>query len=253
MVAEKDYLYSDSRDLETIFQREVRKNPWIESHVGVGQQTGQYFVTGEYSYRSKYCSADGLVLAGDAFAFLDPVFSSGVFLALRSGELVADAVDSALTAGDVSAARFTEYGATLCEGIEAMRKLVYAFYNANFSFKDFLMEFPHMKGDLTDCLIGIEEDDPDAADLLRLAAAEQSDATIRDVFLRLSQQAARRALAELRQTAFTAPDPLALAAESTRVAGLQAVLLSDDADDETKLQAGTDLLAWLLDPGEGTR
>lgn len=154
VVAEKDYLYSDSRDLETIFQREVRKNPWIESHVGAGQQTGQYFVTGEYSYRSKYCSADGLVLAGDAFAFLDPVFSSGVFLALRSGELVADAVDSALTAGDVSAARFTEYGATLCEGIEAMRKLVYAFYNANFSFKDFLMEFPHMKGDLTDCLIG---------------------------------------------------------------------------------------------------
>ena len=106
---------------------------------------------------------------------------------------------------------------------------------------------------LTDCLTGIEEDDPDAADLLRLAAAEQSDATIRDVFLRLSQQAARRALAELRQTAFSAPDPLALAAESTRVAGLQAVLLSDDADDETKLQAGTDLLAWLLDPGEGTR
>ena len=44
-------------------------------------------MTGEYSYRSRHCAADGLVLVGDAFAFLDPVFSSGVFLALRSGEL----------------------------------------------------------------------------------------------------------------------------------------------------------------------
>ncbi|MEZ5236710.1 MAG: toprim domain-containing protein, partial [Acidimicrobiales bacterium] len=106
---------------------------------------------------------------------------------------------------------------------------------------------------LPDCLEGIESDDPDAAELLRQAAAEQSDATIRDVFLRLSQQAAHRALAELRQAVFSTADPLALTAASTQVAGLQAVLLSDDADDETKLQAGTDLLAWLLDPGEGTR
>ncbi len=154
VVAEKDYLYSDSRDLETIFQREVRKNPWVEEHLAAGRQFGEYRVTGEYSYRSRHCSEDGLVLAGDAFAFLDPVFSSGVFLALRSGELVADAVDAALTAGDVSAERFREYGAYVCEGIEAMRKLVYAFYQANFSFKEFLMEFPDMKGDLTDCLIG---------------------------------------------------------------------------------------------------
>jgi hypothetical protein len=68
--------------------------------------------------------------------------------------MVGDAVDEALAAGDVSAERFTAYGARLCEGIEAMRKLVYAFYNQRFNFKEFLMEFPHLKGDLTDCLIG---------------------------------------------------------------------------------------------------
>lgn len=154
VVAEKDYLYSGSRDLETIFQREVRKNKWVEDHLAPGRQFGEYRVTAEFSYRSRHCAEDGLVLAGDAFAFLDPVFSSGVFLALRSGELAADAVDEALTAGDVSAGRFRAYGAQVCEGIEAMRRLVYAFYNANFSFKEFLMEFPHLKGDLTDCLIG---------------------------------------------------------------------------------------------------
>ena len=154
VVAEKDYLYDGSRDLATIFQREVRKNPWIDRHLAQGRQTGQYFVTAEFSYRSRYSACEGLVLAGDAFGFLDPVFSSGVYLALRSGEMTADVVDEALTAGDFSAARFTEYSATLRHEIEAMRRLVYAFYNQNFSFKDFFMEFPEHRGDVTDCLIG---------------------------------------------------------------------------------------------------
>jgi flavin-dependent dehydrogenase len=154
VVAEKDYLYRDSRDLAEIFHREVKVNPWVESHLAAGEQTGPYRVTGEYSYRSKHCAADGLVLIGDAFAFLDPVFSSGVFIALRSGELAADAVDAALTAGDVSAARFTAYGEEICRGIEAMRRLVYAFYDHNFSFRAFLAEHGDMKGDITDCLIG---------------------------------------------------------------------------------------------------
>ena len=150
VVAEKDYLYSESRDLATIFHREVRKNSWIETHLAAGQQTGPYFVTGEFSYRSRHCAENGLVLAGDAFGFLDPVFSSGVYLALLSGQLAAGAVDEALNANDVSAARFTEYGASVCQAIEAMRKLVYGFYNHNFSFKEFLMEFPNLKGDLTE-------------------------------------------------------------------------------------------------------
>lgn len=154
VVAEKDYLYKDTRDLAAIFHREVKNNAWIERHLAAGEQFGPYRVTGEYSYRSRHCAADGLVLAGDAFAFLDPVFSSGVFLALRSGELAGEAVDAALTAGDVSAPRFQEYGTRVCEGIESMRKLVYAFYNTVFSFREFLLEYPHLKGDMTDCLMG---------------------------------------------------------------------------------------------------
>jgi flavin-dependent dehydrogenase len=154
IVAEKDYLYKDTRDLGSIFQREVRNNRWIEEHLAPGQQTGQYWVTGEYSYRSKYCAADGMVLVGDAFAFLDPVFSSGVFLALRSGEIAGEAVDAALSAGDFSALQFQQYGEQICKGIEAMRKLVYAFYDHEFSFRDFVLRFPDLRGDLTDCLIG---------------------------------------------------------------------------------------------------
>jgi flavin-dependent dehydrogenase len=154
VVAEKDYLYNGTKDLEEIFHREVGNNLWVQQHLAVGEQFGPYRVTGEYSYRSRYCAANGLVLIGDAFAFLDPVFSSGVFIALCSGERAADAVDQALTDGDYGAERFESYGADMCRGIEGMRRLVYAFYDHAFSFRTFVKKYPDLVGDLTDCLIG---------------------------------------------------------------------------------------------------
>ena len=122
--------------------------------MAVGKQFGKYWSTGEYSYRSEFCADDGLLLVGDAFAFLDPVFSSGVFLALKSGEMAADAVSNALINNDFSAKQFEGYGKELCTGIESMRALVYAFYDESFSFGDLIKSHPGMRSDLTDCLIG---------------------------------------------------------------------------------------------------
>jgi flavin-dependent dehydrogenase len=155
VVAEGKYLTRDGiRDPKAIFHREVEQNLWIKDHLAAGTQVGEYRLTGEYSYRSRYSAADGLLLAGDAFGFLDPVFSSGVMLALKSGVLAADAIHAALEAGDVSAGRFTAYGETMSEGIENMRKLVYAFYDRKFSFRTLTNRDPALAGDITDCLSG---------------------------------------------------------------------------------------------------
>ncbi|MCL4209694.1 MAG: tryptophan 7-halogenase [Phycisphaeraceae bacterium] len=154
IVADRDYLYRGPRDPDAIFAREIDIQPWISDHVAPGVKTEPCKVTGDYSYRSRHCARDGLVLVGDAFGFLDPVFSSGVFLALQSGWMAADAIDAALRAGDVSAGRFADYGRRFCQGIEAMRRLVYAFYDHGFSFAAVLKKHPHLRGDMTDCLIG---------------------------------------------------------------------------------------------------
>jgi len=53
-------------------------------------------VTGNYSYDSSRIGGPGWVLVGDAFAFLDPVFSSGVYLAMSGAEQAANVVDAAL-------------------------------------------------------------------------------------------------------------------------------------------------------------
>jgi flavin-dependent dehydrogenase len=155
VVAEGKYLTRDDlKDPEKIFQREVKQNKWINEYLSQGQQTGQYWITGEYSYHSRHCAAEGLLLAGDAFCFLDPVFSSGVMLALKSGVMAGDAIHEAILANDFSPARFAEYGRLLREGIENMRKLVYAFYYENFSFRQLTDKYPDLAGDITDCLSG---------------------------------------------------------------------------------------------------
>jgi flavin-dependent dehydrogenase len=155
VVAEGKYLTRDGvREPKDIFQREIEQNAWIKEHLAAGAQTGPYYLTSEFSWRSRYCAADGLLLAGDSFGFLDPVFSSGVMLALKSGALAADVIHAAFDAGDFSAERFTEYGRVMREGIENMRKLVYAFYDQGFSFRVLTNKYPELAGDITDCLSG---------------------------------------------------------------------------------------------------
>ncbi len=155
VVAEGKYLTREGvKDPQKMFEREIEQNAWIKSHLSSGHSLGEYYIIGEYSYHSKHCAEDGLLLAGDAFCFLDPVFSSGVLLALKGGVMAADAVHEALLAGDFSAGRFTDYGTYLREGIENMRKLVYAFYNQNFSFRMVTDKYPELTNDIVDCLSG---------------------------------------------------------------------------------------------------
>lgn len=155
VVAEGKYLSRDGvKDPGEIFRREIEQNLWIKDHLAPGTQIGPYFVTNEFSFHSKYCACEGLLLVGDALCFLDPVFSSGLMLALKSGVMAGDAVHDALVARDFSPARFAEYGRKLRHGIENMRKLVYAFYDPNFSFRELTDKHPDLAGDVTDCLSG---------------------------------------------------------------------------------------------------
>ncbi|MDZ4406226.1 NAD(P)/FAD-dependent oxidoreductase [Prosthecobacter sp.] len=155
VVAEGKYLTRDGvKDLKQIFDREVEQNQWIKQHLSTGASNGEYRILSEYSHHSKHCSAPGLLLVGDAFAFLDPVFSSGVMLALKSGVMAGEEIHRGIVSGDLSPEHFATYGATIREGVENMRKLVYAFYNPAFSFREVIKRHPDAAGAITDCLSG---------------------------------------------------------------------------------------------------
>jgi flavin-dependent dehydrogenase len=155
IVAEPGYLYRDTRDPEAIYQREIDACTWIRDHVQVGTRCEPVKVTGEYSYHSSRIGGDGFCLVGDAFAFLDPLFSTGVFLALKSGEMAADAVHAALsTDGQVSAHHFDEYFTKQKHSVTSFRRLVMAFYDESFSFREFLQVYPEMNSLIIDTLVG---------------------------------------------------------------------------------------------------
>jgi flavin-dependent dehydrogenase len=154
VVGEPSYLYRDTRDPNVIFQREARACTWIHDHIKVGKQVEPVRVTGEYSYHSRRIGGDGFCLVGDAFAFLDPLFSTGVFLALKSGEMAADTLHEALLANDLSGARFDAYYEKQRHAVMSFRRLVLAFYNLTFSFREFLQEYPHLHSLVVDTLVG---------------------------------------------------------------------------------------------------
>jgi flavin-dependent dehydrogenase len=146
-----------------MFRREVEQNAWIKDHLSVGEQVGRYFVTSEFSFHARHCGCEGLLLVGDAFAFLDPIFSSGLMFALKSGVLAGEAVHKALVARHIAPAQFEPYAHNLRRGVENMRKLVYAFYDQEFSFKRVIDKYPEAVGEITDCLSG--DVDKDFSDL----------------------------------------------------------------------------------------
>jgi flavin-dependent dehydrogenase len=155
VVASNEYLFKSRTDKnhETIYNEEVARCPGLQPRIANAKRVTDYFAAKEYSYRSKKAAGDGWVLVGDAFGFLDPLYSSGVLLALKSGQLAADAVCEGLAKGDTSGEQLGKWEPGFVKGMDRMRRLVCEFYDG-FSFGRFVQKYPHHKGSLTDLLIG---------------------------------------------------------------------------------------------------
>jgi flavin-dependent dehydrogenase len=155
VVAPFDYLFKgrDSKELETIYFEEVDRCLGVQPRIAAAERVAPFSAAKEYSYRSRQVAGDGWVLVGDAFGFLDPLYSSGILLALISGAQAADAIAAGLTAGDTSAAQLGTWGPGYIAGMDRMRKLVCQFYDG-LNFGKFVREHPDRKGLITDVLIG---------------------------------------------------------------------------------------------------
>jgi flavin-dependent dehydrogenase len=153
VVAPFDELFKGRGPHEQTYGEEVEKCPAVRQRVSNAKRATGHFATRDYSYRSRAVAGHGWVLVGDAFGFLDPLYSSGVLLALKSGELAADAIVDGLASGDLSGAQLGRWGATFNEGVDRMRRLVCEYYDG-FSFGAFVRRYPHLRGTITDLLIG---------------------------------------------------------------------------------------------------
>lgn len=139
---------------QRIFEEELAKTPALAARMSDAQQVEPMRVLKEFSYRSRELSGDGWVLVGDAYAFLDPIYSSGVLLALESGQMAAESINAALAVGRVDGAALGAHRERYVAGVEAFRNLVYAFYSPEFSFAKFLKDYPGRRLEIVDMLVG---------------------------------------------------------------------------------------------------
>jgi flavin-dependent dehydrogenase len=153
VVAPFDYLFKGRTNYGQTYEDEVEMCPGVKQRVANAAKVAGYFATKDYSYRSTEVAGDGWVLVGDAFGFLDPLYSSGVLLALKSGQLASEAIIEGLSRNDTSAAQLGKWGPVFNEGVDRMRRLVCEYY-AGFSFGRMVREYPELRGTLTDLLIG---------------------------------------------------------------------------------------------------
>ncbi|QGJ72144.1 Glucose-inhibited division protein A [Planctomycetales bacterium 10988] len=154
VVSENDYLLRRGVRPQEAFEEELKRCPAMKWRIENGMREGDFKVCRDFSYSAKEPAGNGWVLVGDALGFLDPIYSSGVFLALKSGEMAADAIHAGLEKNDLSKEQLGGWAPEFMHGMGLIRQLVYAFYNEKFNFGHFIREFPQHKGNLVDLLVG---------------------------------------------------------------------------------------------------
>jgi flavin-dependent dehydrogenase len=153
-VGNADDFFKDRRSAEEIFWGEVNDCPSIAERLEGAELVAGLDVVKEYSYKTQKSSGDGWVLVGDSWGFIDPLYSSGVWFALKSGELAADAVIEGLRTGDTSGEQLGKWVPAFNVGTNWVRKLVRAYYTDCFRVGRFIREYPQHKASMTDILIG---------------------------------------------------------------------------------------------------
>lgn len=128
IVAERDMFKQAGKDLESYFDHYVQSNGDLAHAMSKAQRVNEFKAEGDYSYSMEKFVGDGFVLVGDAARFVDPIFSSGVSVALYSAKFASEVIQKALAANDVSEAMLMPYETKLRGGVEVWYEFIRLYY-----------------------------------------------------------------------------------------------------------------------------
>jgi flavin-dependent dehydrogenase len=117
---------------EAMLVREIEGTPAMRARMGDAVLASKVRASGDYSYRSERLHGERWLLAGDAAGFIDPIFSSGVFLALLGGERAAAALDAAVGDPRVAGREFALYSKRLRSVMKLYSEFVNGWYRREF-------------------------------------------------------------------------------------------------------------------------
>lgn len=154
VVADREYLLAGRGLPAGVFEDELVNCPGLADRMMTAQLASPFNVAKESAYSATRRAGDGWVLVGEAGGCLDPVCSSGVFLAMQSAELAGESILRALADGDLSAARLGEWITPFDRGAQWLTRLTDAFYRPDFDMANFWRDFPGHRPALLDLLMG---------------------------------------------------------------------------------------------------
>ena len=127
VVCHPDYMKSRKAPLDQFLLDTLRQSPLIANRMEKAKPLTTTYAAANFSYRRETMSGDGYLMIGDAFAFIDPVFSSGVHLALNSATMGAEVVNAFLRGSPDYAARVKQFERTVQRGIDTFSWFIHRF------------------------------------------------------------------------------------------------------------------------------
>ena len=115
-----------------VFQHWAKSSPVVSERMEHATLCGAMQTTSDFSYKNKRFAGHRLLRVGDAAGFMDPIFSAGVYLAMFSGKLAAQAVDESLKKNDDPARRFTAYEKRVQDAMQFYWQMVENYYTTPF-------------------------------------------------------------------------------------------------------------------------
>ncbi len=154
VVSDNDYLLKGRGKPDEVYYEEIERCLGLKPRLEMATRLGDIRTVKEFSYMTREHAGPGWVLVGDAWGFIDPVYSSGVYFALDMGVRAGDAIVEGFQNNDLSGEQLGKWTSSFKEGATWVRKLVHAFYTKEFSIGRFMKEYPQHRGSVTDLLIG---------------------------------------------------------------------------------------------------
>ena len=132
VVLDSETFRSSKQTPEDFLEQALIEQPVIMQRMREARRVSGVHVAADFSYRSTQLYGDRWLLAGDAAGFIDPIFSSGVFLAVFSGELAADALHEVLDQPRKARSLFPRYEKRVNRAMDVYLRFVNAWYTKEF-------------------------------------------------------------------------------------------------------------------------
>ena len=132
LVIDKDEFMAEGGEPEEIFQRWADASPPVQKRMKNATLVGDWQTTSDFSYYNRRLVGERLLRVGDAAGFMDPIFSAGVFLAMWSGRLAAEAIEQSLARGETGGRRFARYERRVRRGLMFYWRVVKHYYTTPF-------------------------------------------------------------------------------------------------------------------------